>query len=124
MDITRFVGSGHYRIACDCQSQDHDCLIYFDLDEENTQHQFPQLYLGHELTATYYDHYYDKWWQKIAKHIWFRIATATRVLFIGKVAVWHDFCLNSDNVAAFKEVLEKYESSLRKIPEELGTGSN
>jgi hypothetical protein len=123
MDITRFEATGHYRIACDCQDNEHDSLIYFDLDEVE-KYPHPALYLGHELTATYYDHYYDKWWQKLAKHIWFRIRTATRVLFIGKVAMWHDFCLNSDNVAAFKEVLEKYESSLRKIPEELGTGSN
>lgn len=101
MDLSKFDDLQHWRIACDCSDPNCDYDVWVDYNDI-----LPEIHFGHDLrTYDRADKYWDGW-KYYPKLIWWRIKTAARVLFVGKVETYSEFVLNLQNTQAFIEIMQ------------------
>ena len=112
-------GESYWRIACDCLSPNHDVSLYF-----KTDHDCKSLNLNLEMELSSnnpYDLYNNvgdsKWYwlEWLRDNALWRIKTAAKILFMGRIEVSGDAILSQDGIDAMKTALvegEKYANEI------------
>ena len=103
-------GESFWRVACDCASPNHDVSLYFETDKKSRS---LTLNLGMEVSSndiSFYHNVYDKRWywvEWLIDNIAWRIKTASKILFFGRIEVSGDVILNQDGIGAMQVALEE-----------------
>lgn len=90
-------GTSFWRIACDCSEPNHDVQLWFDIEDE--EYPYMNLNMTMEIGA------YSKWHDAFYKRWWWRIKSASQILFTGHYTMTGDVILDKDGVAAMQTAL-------------------
>lgn len=104
-------GESYWRIACECASSNHDVSLYFETDKDSRSF---SLNLAMEVSSNnpieLYHNVGDSrwyWLEWLIDNITWRIKTATKILFLGRIEVSGDVLLDQDGIAAMQVALEE-----------------
>jgi hypothetical protein len=111
-------GDSYWRIACDCSSPEHDIGLWFNANADDKQCGVINLNLSMEIGARDSVGYnFNHWWDPITRFIdtakW-RIATASKILFIGHYTMTGDVILDLDGIQAMQTALLEGTAHARK----------
>jgi hypothetical protein len=110
-------GDSYWRIACDCSSPEHDVNLWFNADIDDKQCGMINLNLGMEIGARDCIGYSWGKFEAITRFFrvakW-RIATATKILFVGHYTMTGDVILDLDGIRAMQTALLEGTAHARK----------
>lgn len=100
MKLEEYDDASYWRVACDCNSEDHDVAVWIEHEKQFGPHGFSM-----EISANVTAHasWNDNWYQAL---LW-RFKTALKVLFTGRIETSTCIALSGENLGAFEAILKE-----------------
>jgi len=90
MKTNKFEDSVYYRVACSCNSEEHDVILELEIDEDIDNMIFLNFWKKIYWSANWKSN--DNWFRNIL----FRIKGALKILFFGYLEFQEDFILEGE----------------------------